>query len=131
MKIALVGYGKMGHMIEQAALSLGHSVVTTIDVFAEDAKVKIAAGDTKAMVDAIVASGAEGIIEFTHPASVIDNIKALLPTKLPLVVGTTGWNDRKDEMAALAASCGGTLMTSANFSIGVNVFYKIVEEFLL
>ena len=128
MKIALVGYGKMGHMIEQSALSLGHSVVTTIDVFAEDAKVKIAAGDTKAMVDAIVASGAEGIIEFTHPASVIDNIKALLPTKLPLVVGTTGWNDKKEEVAALAASCGGTIMTSANFSIGVNVFYKIVEE---
>ena len=55
MKIAFVGYGKMGHMIEQAALGLGHSVVTTIDVFSEDAKVKIAAGDTKAMVDAIVA----------------------------------------------------------------------------
>lgn len=128
MKIALVGYGKMGHMLEQTALSLCHSVVTTIDVFAEDAKVKIAAGDTKAMVDAVVASGAEGIIEFTHPASVMDNIKALLPTKIPLVVGTTGWNDKKEEVAALAASCGGTIMTSANFSIGVNVFYKIVEE---
>ena len=98
MKIALVGYGKMGHMLEQTALSLGHSVVTTIDVFAEDAKVKIAAGDTKAMVDAVVASGAEGIIEFTHPASVMDNIKALLPTKIPLVVGTTGWNDKKEEV---------------------------------
>lgn len=128
MKIALVGYGKMGHMMEQTALALGHSVVATIDVFAEDAKYKIAPGDTKALVDAVISSGAEGVIEFTHPASVLDNIKALLPTKLPLVVGTTGWNDKIDDIKKLAQECGGTIMTSANFSIGVNLFYKIVEE---
>ena len=56
------------------------------------------------------------------------NIKALLPLQLPLVVGTTGWNDKVDEVAALASKCGGTLMHSANFSIGVNMFYRIVEE---
>ena len=56
------------------------------------------------------------------------NIKALLPLGLPLVVGTTGWNDKKDEVAALAKDVGGAIMTSANFSIGVNMFYKIVEE---
>ena len=54
MKIALVGYGKMGHMIEQAAKRAGHEVVTTIDVMAEDAKVKVAAGDTDSIVRAIV-----------------------------------------------------------------------------
>lgn len=128
MKIALVGYGKMGHMLEQAAVSQGHAVVATIDPFAEDAKYKVAPGDTQAIVDAVKESGAEGIIEFTHPASVMGNIKALLPTKLPLVVGTTGWNDKHEEVAKLAAECGGTIMTSANFSIGVNLFYKIVEE---
>lgn len=128
MKIALVGYGKMGHMLETTALALGHSVVTTIDVYAEDAKVKVAPGDTKAIVDAVVSSGAEGIIEFTHPASVMDNIKALLPTKIPMVVGTTGWNDKMQMVEKFAAECGGTIMTSANFSIGVNVFYKICEE---
>ena len=71
MKIALVGYGKMGHMLEQSALSLGHSVVSTIDVFAPDAKVKISAGDSKALADAVDSSGADGIIEFTHPSSVL------------------------------------------------------------
>lgn len=128
MKIALVGYGKMGHMLESTAISLGHEVVATIDVYADDASVKVKAGDTQAIVDAVKNSGAEGIIEFTHPTSVMENIKALLPTGIPLVVGTTGWNDRKEEVAALAEKCGGTIMTSANFSIGVNVFYKICEE---
>ncbi len=128
MKIALVGYGKMGHMIEKNALALGNEVVTTVDVIASDAKVKVASGDYDAVRKAVEESGAEGIIEFTHPSSVMGNIKALLPTKLPLVVGTTGWNDKHDEVKELAKSCGGTIMTSANFSIGVNLFYKIVEE---
>lgn len=128
MKIALVGYGKMGHMLEQSALAFGHSVVSTIDVFAPEAKVKISAGDSKALADAVVSSGADGIIEFTHPSSVLENIKALLPLEIPMVVGTTGWNDKKDEVASLAAKCGGTIMTSANFSIGVNILYKIVED---
>ena len=128
MKIALVGYGKMGHMLESTALSFGDEVVTTIDVIANDAKVKVSAGDYEAVAKAVKESGAEGIIEFTHPSSVMGNIKALLPLKLPLVVGTTGWNDRHEEVAQMAKDCGGTIMTSANFSIGVNLFYKIVEE---
>ena len=69
MKIALVGYGKMGHMIEIAAKRDGHEVVTTIDVMTDDAKVKVAAGDTDAIVRAVKSSGAEGIIEFTHPST--------------------------------------------------------------
>ena len=88
MKIALVGYGKMGHMIEQAALSCGHDVVTTVDVIAQDAKVKVAAGDGAAIVRAVQDSGAEGVIEFSHPSAVMGNIEALLPIGLPLVVGT-------------------------------------------
>ena len=128
MKIALVGYGKMGHMLEQAAKRAGHEVVTTIDVMADDAKVKVAAGDTDSIVRAVKSSGAEGIIEFTHPTAVIANVRALLPPGLPLVVGTTGWNDKHAEIAEYAKQVGGTVMTAGNFSIGVNMFYKIVEE---
>ena len=128
MKIALVGYGKMGHMIEQCALRDGHEVVATIDPFAADASVKVPAGDADAVARAVKSSGAEGIIEFTHPTSVIGNVKALLPLGLPLVVGTTGWNDKYEEIAAYAKEVGGTVMTAGNFSIGVNMFYKIVEE---
>lgn len=128
MKIALVGYGKMGHMIEQCALRAGHEVVVTIDSFSNDASVKIEAGDVQAMCRAVKSSGAEGIIEFTHPSAVIENIRALLPLGLPLVVGTTGWNDKHAEIAEYAKQVGGTIMTAGNFSIGVNMFYKIVEE---
>lgn len=128
MKIAIVGYGKMGHLLEKTAIGFGHEVVTTIDVFSPDAKVKIADGDTDSMLKAIKESCAEGVIEFTSPASVVKNVKALLTLKLPVVVGSTGWDDKKAEIAEVAASTGGTVMNSSNFSIGVNMFYKIVEE---
>ena len=128
MKIALVGYGKMGHMIEQCALRAGHEVVATIDCFSKDATCLIPQNDAQALCRAVKSSGAEGIIEFTHPSSVIENIKALLPLGLPLVVGTTGWNDKHAEIAEFAKQVGGTVMTAGNFSIGVNMFYKIVEE---
>lgn len=128
MKIALVGYGKMGHMLETCAKRAGNEVVATIDVIAEDAMYKVNAGDSEALVRAVKSSGAEGIIEFSHPTAVMGNIKALLPLGLPIVVGTTGWNDKHEEVAKMAADCGGIIMTSANFSIGVNMFYKIVAE---
>ena len=118
----------MGHMIEQAAKKAGHEIVTTIDVVAEDAMVKVAQGDAEAVARAVKSSGAEGIIEFSHPTAVIANIQALLPLGLPLVVGTTGWNDKRAEIEELAKKVGGTLMSAGNMSIGVNMFYRIVEE---
>ncbi len=128
MKMALVGYGQMGHMIEACAKKAGHEVVLTVDPFAADASVRIPAGNGAALAAAVRESGADGVIEFSHPSAVVGNITALLPLKLPLVVGTTGWSDQEDEIRSLAAECGGTLMTSANFSVGVNLFYRIVEE---
>lgn len=128
MKIAIVGYGKMGHMIENSAKNFGHEVVATVDVFSQDATHVVSNGDYDAVAKIVKESGAEGIIEFSHPSSVMGNIKALLPLGIPLVVGTTGWNDKKDEVINLAKACNGTVMTSANFSIGVNMLYKIIEE---
>lgn len=128
MKIALVGYGQMGHMIELWANKLGHEVVATVDTVAPDAKYKIEAGNQAALVQAISQSGAEGVIDFSHPSAVLDNIKALLPTKLPLVIGTTGWTQHEQMVCEWAASSGGTIIRSANFSVGVNLFYRIVEE---
>ncbi len=128
MKIALVGYGQMGHMIEAAAVRRGHEIAATIDVAAADAMIRVAAGDTDALTAAVRASGADGIIEFSHPSAVVANIRSLLPLGLPLVVGTTGWTSYEEEIRSLAASCGGTLMRSSNFSVGVNMFYKIVSQ---
>ncbi len=128
MRIAIVGYGKMGHMIKNAAESKKHEIVATIDTFAEDASVKVSSDDTASIVRAVKSSKADGIIEFSHPSAVMNNIRALLPLGLPMIVGTTGWTDKENEVNKLAASCGGVIMHSSNFSIGVTMFYRIVEE---
>jgi 4-hydroxy-tetrahydrodipicolinate reductase len=103
MKIALVGFGKMGHMIKTCAEQCGHEVVATIDPIAQDASVVVPAGDSEAVARAVKSSGAEGIIEFSHPSAVMANIHALLPLGIPLVVGTTGWNDKISEVEKLAS----------------------------
>ena len=126
MKIALVGYGKMGHMIESAAVSCGHEVVCTVDLFAKDAS--CITQDTAEMLRAIKESGAEGIIEFSHPASVMKNITSLVPSGIPLVVGTTGWKDNLPAISEQVVLNKTALLHAANFSVGVNLFYRIVEE---
>ncbi len=128
MKIALVGYGKMGHMIEACAKAAGHDVVATVDVMAKDATNIVPAGDGEAVAKVVKESGAEGVIEFSHPSAVMGNLKALIPLGLPVVIGTTGWGDKEKEIEELCAKTNGTAMRSSNFSIGVNMFFKIVEE---
>lgn len=128
MKIALVGYGKMGHMIESCAKSMGHEIAVTVDVAAKDAAVLVAAGDGTAVAEAVKKSGAEGVIEFSHPSAVLGNLSALIPTGIPVVCGTTGWAKSEGEIEHLCETANGTCMRSSNFSIGVNSFYKIVEE---
>lgn len=126
MKIAIVGYGKMGHRVRAAAEKLGHKIAVTVDVSAEDADVKADGADSLAR--AVKSSGAEGAIEFSCPSAVMGNVRALLALGIPIVVGTTGWASGESEIAALAAKTGGTVLRSSNFSTGVNMFYKIVEE---
>lgn len=125
MNIAMVGYGKMGHIIETIAVSRTHCMVATIDSFADDASVHVK--NTGDLVHAIEKSGADVVIEFTHPSAVMDNIKALLPLGIPVVVGTTGWMNELSDVRAFAGSCGGTLFYAANYSIGVTMFYRMVE----
>jgi 4-hydroxy-tetrahydrodipicolinate reductase len=126
MKIALVGYGKMGHMIERAAKARGHEVACTVDLFAEDAS--CVTQDSHVMIEALRSSGAECIIEFSHPASVKGNISALVPTGIPIVVGTTGWLDNLADVRRQVELNKTALLYSANFSVGVNLFYRMVSE---
>ncbi|HOT63301.1 MAG TPA: 4-hydroxy-tetrahydrodipicolinate reductase [Treponemataceae bacterium] len=126
MKVALVGYGKMGHMIAAALASRGHAVVAAIDPMAADATCR--ASSAEEVARAVVSSGADGVIEFSHPSAVLANIRAIVPTGVPLVVGTTGWQASIDEVSALVASSGSALLHSANYSVGVNLFYRIVSE---
>ena len=126
MKIALVGYGQMGHMLRTQAEKRGHEIVLTVDPVASDADFN--PKNAEDMAKKIIESGAEGIIEFSHPSAVYENIISLLPLKLPLVVGTTGWNDKRETVANKAKEMGSYIFHAANYSIGVNLFYKVVEQ---
>jgi 4-hydroxy-tetrahydrodipicolinate reductase len=128
MNIAIIGFGKMGHLVRDTAIRRGHTVVLTVDITASDADFRPVSGDASGMVRTVKSCGADSIIDFSHPSAVVGNIKALLPLGIPMVVGTTGWSDREKEIAGLAQECGGTVMHSSNFSIGVYMFYKIVEN---
>ena len=126
MNIALVGYGKMGHMIEAEALKRGVGIAATIDLFADDAMYKVKTPEE--MARAVVESKADAVIEFTHPDSVLKNIEALVTTGIPVIVGTTGWLKHLDSVRTLVKNNNTCLFYAANYSIGVNLFYKIVKE---
>lgn len=112
LKIALIGYGKMGKMIEQKALSRGHQIVSIIDIGAS-------AKDWDALSKSDVA------IEFTNPDSAVKNIKKCFDYNVPVVVGTTGWYGALDELKDICFKHRKSLLTASNFSIGVNLFFHI------
>lgn len=126
MNIALVGYGKMGHMIEVEAVKRGVGIASTIDLYAQDASCRIKSSDD--LAGAVIASKADVVIEFTHPDAVLKNIEVLVTTGVPVIVGTTGWLKHLDYVNTLVKKNNSCLFYAANYSIGVNLFYKIVKE---
>jgi 4-hydroxy-tetrahydrodipicolinate reductase len=112
MKVAIIGYGKMGRLIEQLAPDFGFTVHTCIDIGGDFAK----------------AQGADAAIEFTTPDAAPGNIEKLAAMKLPVVVGTTGWLAHMDQVKASVEKSGGALVWSPNFSVGVNVFLRVVRD---
>lgn len=110
MKIALIGYGKMGHIIEEIALSRGHQVVCTIDVN------NLEDFESEAFRTADVA------IEFTTPKTALGNVAKSLAAGVPVVVGSTGWYNELPKVKEDVAKANGSLFWASNFSIGVNVF---------
>jgi 4-hydroxy-tetrahydrodipicolinate reductase len=112
MKLAIVGYGKMGRMIETLAPEYGFSVDARIDLN----------DDVKA------ALGADVAIEFSTPEAAVTNIEKLSALRVPVVVGTTGWLGQMDRVRAAVEASGTGLVWSPNFSIGVNVFSMLVKE---
>lgn len=113
MKIALVGYGKMGKAIEAIAIEKGHEIVLRIDL------------DNAADLTAEKLSAADVAIEFTGPHSAFENIKKCLVAGIPVVSGSTGWLDKWDEIVALCEQVDGSLVYASNYSIGVNLFFEL------
>lgn len=113
MKIALIGYGKMGHMIEEIAKSRGHEIVSIIDV------------DNISDFDSDAFRSAEVAIEFSMPSSAYGNVKKAFASGVKVVSGTTAWfPEHKEEMTELC-NAGNTLFWSSNFSIGAYVFSAV------
>ena len=116
-RIALLGYGKMGKAIEQIALERGHEILHKIDVHnATEKKVLL-----KDKLDVV--------IEFSQPESAFENVKFCIENEIPVVCGTTGWLNKKPEIEKLVDKKAGTFFYASNYSIGVNMFFK-VNEFL-
>ncbi len=116
MKLALVGYGKMGRAVENVAIEKGHEVVARIDPTLDTRDIS---------VDSL--GGAEVAIEFSVPAGAVDNIKALAAAGVHAVVGTTGWHERLHDAEAAVNAAGTGMIHAANFSLGVSVFLRLTR----
>lgn len=116
MNIALIGYGRMGHEIESMALGRGHSVKLIID------------RDNLADLNATAMKDVEVAIEFTTPETAFDNIVKCLEMKTPVVSGTTGWLGDYNAAAAICMEKGTAFIHSTNFSIGVNILFRLNSE---
>lgn len=113
MKIALIGYGKMGHEIEKIARERGHEIVSVIDMHEE---AKFGSAEFKS---------ADVAIEFTSPESAFDNYKQAFAAGVPVVSGTTGWLEHLDEIKEMCEKEGKTFFYASNFSLGVNIFFAL------
>ncbi len=113
MKIALIGYGKMGKAIEQIALDRGHRIVSVIDV------------NNPEEFQSDSFKSADVAIEFTTPATAFDNYMKCFAEGIPVVSGTTGWTDRLGEIHEKCEKEGKTFFYASNFSIGVNIFFAL------
>ncbi len=113
MKIALIGYGKMGKVIERIASERGHEIVSKIDV------------DNLADFDSDAFKSADVAIEFTAPHVALSNIRSAFKSNVPVVCGTTGWTDALPELKKEIEANGKTLFWSSNYSLGVNIFMAV------
>ena len=113
MKIALIGYGKMGRAIEEIAVQKSHEIVLKIDSSNRD--------------DMITANlqKADVAIEFTSPHSAVQNIKKCLDAGVPVVSGSTGWLQHWNEVKQYCEDKNGALLYASNFSVGVNLFFEV------
>lgn len=116
MKIALIGYGKMGKAIEKIALERGHTINLKIS------------SQNKALLTKANLQNLDVAIEFSRPESVVENIKLCAESNLPIVVGTTAWYDHYEQVKNIIKLHNGALLAETNFSVGVNLFFELNER---
>lgn len=118
MKIALIGFGAMGKLIKSLAENKKHEIAVVIDESDADLNVQELAEKLK---------GIDAAIDFSTAEAVERNVRACLLAQVPLVQGTTGWNAQKDAVKNLVEAANGAFVFGANFSVGVNLFYRIAD----
>ena len=116
MRIVLIGYGKMGKEIERIAMDRGHQIVSKIDIENPDDLISL----TNKEVDVA--------IEFSNPVSAFSNIMKCIEKQIPIVCGTTGWLEKKAEVEKATQSFDSTFFYASNYSIGVNLFFKLNKQ---
>jgi len=113
MKVALIGYGKMGKTIEKILIERGHSIVSIIDV------------DNPGDFQSDAFKSADVAIEFTFPSAAFDNYLKCFAANIPVVAGTTGWSEHLEEVKTICEKEGKTFFYASNFSLGVNIFFAV------
>jgi 4-hydroxy-tetrahydrodipicolinate reductase len=116
MNIALIGYGRMGHEIESIAIKRGHFIKLIIDLYNEDD------------LNKATLSGIDAAIEFSSPDAAFTNVCKCLNENVPVVSGTTGWLENYDEVAELCIKNQTSFIHSSNYSIGVNLLFRLNSE---
>src|SRR5205823_6219616 len=115
MKIALLGYGRMGHEVEAAAGEAGHTIAATFDV------------NRHATLDALRESGANVAIDFSQAGAVETNVRLAAKAALPILIGTTGWDSAMPKVRNMVEEARIWCLVGANFSVGVNLFLQLVR----
>lgn len=113
MKVALIGYGRMGHEIEKIAIERGHTIVSIIDV------------NNTQDFDSKEFKSADVAVEFSTPESAINNYRRAFASNVPVVAGTTGWLEHMDEVKLACEKDGKTFFYASNYSLGVNIFFAV------
>lgn len=115
-RIALLGYGRMGQAIEPEAIARGHEITHRIT------------RKTRELLTQLNPTICDLVIEFTHPEAFMDNLRMVMQAGLPMITGTTGWHDRMDTVVDVVNQHQGLLIHASNFSVGVNLLFKLNQR---
>ncbi len=119
MQVLIVGYGAMGHMIEDILIRRGHTIAGRVD--------PAGIGDAAEVTPELLKK-ADGVIEFSLAGGLLDNIRKYAEARIPAVIGTTGWEDKREEARQIILDNGSTLLWGNNFSVGANLFFNLVSR---